>query len=97
MILSSLWEKTYWSHIVTGLPSNYSNVQGLRRQGYLKLPQVEEVFVSYPFLRVSSLKAPVLPSKAYVMVDHTGEALHTMAVLQTYQVDLLKDLDQGED
>lgn len=46
---------------------------------------------------VSSLKAPILPSKAYVAVDHTGEALHTMAVLQTYQVDLLKDLDQGED
>lgn len=47
------------------------------------MPQVEEVFVSYPFLRVSSLKAPVLPSKAYMAVDHTGEALHTMAVWHT--------------
>lgn len=30
------------------------------------------------------------------MVGQTGGALHTMAVLQAYQADLLKDLDQGE-
>lgn len=63
----------------------------LRRMLHLQLPPIALK------LEVSSLKSPILPPKAYVAVDHTGEALHTMAVLQTYQVDILKDLDQGED
>ncbi len=55
----------------------------------------------------SSLKAPTLPTKplrtssvlvakGYVAAGHAGSCLHTMAVLQAYQADLLKDLDEGE-
>ncbi len=55
----------------------------------------------------STLKAPALPSKAlkdtsrlngraYVAAGQAGAALHTMSVLQAYQADLLKDLDQGQ-
>lgn len=32
----------------------------------------------------------------YAAVDQAVGALHTMAVLQAYQADLLKDLDQGK-
>ncbi len=53
----------------------------------------------------SSLKAPCLPSKplqetyclngrAYAAAGQV-DSLHTMAVLQAYQADLLKDLDKG--
>lgn len=66
----------------------------------------EEVLVGYPGV-ASSLKVPVFPSKpcqmtsrlvgkAYVVVGKASGALHTMAVLQTYQANLLNDLDQGE-
>ncbi len=45
----------------------------------------------------SSLKAPSLPSKPlqkYAAVGQAVASLHTMAVLQAYQADLLKDLDK---
>ncbi len=57
----------------------------------------------------STLKAPALPSKplketfrsrlngrAYMAAGQAGAALHTMLVLQAYQADLLKDLDQAQ-
>lgn len=55
----------------------------------------------------SFLKSPVLPSKpcqttsrlvgkSYAVAGQASGALHTMTELQAYQVDLLKDLDQGE-
>lgn len=37
-----------------------------------------------------------LVGKAYTVAGQAGGALHTMAVLQAYQADLLKDLDGGE-
>ncbi len=59
-----------------------------------------------PWARQSSLKAPSLPSKplqetsslngkAYAAAGQAVASLHTMAVLQAYQADLLKDLDKG--
>ncbi len=55
----------------------------------------------------SSLKAPVLPSmplritsalvgKGYMAAGQAGACLHTMSVLQAYQADLLKELDEGK-
>ncbi len=47
----------------------------------------------------SSLKAPSLPSKPlqkYAAAGHAVASLHTMAVIQAYQADLLKDLDKGQ-
>ncbi len=55
----------------------------------------------------SSLKAPTLPSnplrtssvlvgKGYAAAGQAGSCLHTMTVLQAYQADLLKELDEGE-
>lgn len=43
----------------------------------------------------------VLPSKpllgkGYLSVGQAGACLHTMAVLQAYQADLLKELDEGK-
>ncbi len=72
------------------------------------MPWVEQTLVSYlsPDL-ASSLKAPTLPTKprqasstlvgkGYAAAGQAGSCLHTMAVLQAYQADLLKELDEGE-
>ncbi len=55
----------------------------------------------------STLKAPTLPSKplrgtsrlngrAYAAAGQAGAALHAMSVLQAFQAELLRDLDQGQ-
>ncbi|MCJ8738081.1 hypothetical protein PDJAM_G00031590 [Pangasius djambal] len=70
------------------------------------MPQVDQTLASYLSPGVaSSLKAPALPSrplrttsalvgKGYAAAGQAGACLHTMAVLQAYQADLLKELDE---
>lgn len=84
------------------------NVEGLCKQGYMRMLPVEETLASYlSQSEAPLLKAPILSSKllqttlrligkAYVAVGQAGGALHTMAVLKAYQADLLRDLDQGQ-
>lgn len=66
--------------------------------------------MSMPYFSVGevpALKMPFLPTNplrvtswlngsAYATVGQAATALHTMAMLQAYQADLLKDLDQGQ-
>ncbi|MCI4395880.1 hypothetical protein PGIGA_G00197280 [Pangasianodon gigas] len=70
------------------------------------MPQVEQTLASYLSPgAASSLKAPAQPSrplrttsalvgKGYAAASQAGACLHTMAVLQAYQADLLKELDE---
>ncbi len=70
--------------------------------------RVEQTLASYLSPdAASSLKAPSLPSKplrtssalvgkGYVAAGQAGACLHTMSVLQAYQADLLKELDERE-
>ncbi len=86
----------------------YGNVAGLGDCGYRAMPRVEQTLASYLSPGVaSSLKAQVLPSKplrttsalvgkGYTAAGQAGACLHTMSVLQAYQADLLKELDEGE-
>lgn len=72
------------------------------------IPRVEQPLATYLAPEsASSLKTPVLPTKpchvtstlvgrAYMAAGRAGASLHTMAVLQAYQADLLKDIDEGE-
>lgn len=72
------------------------------------MPRVVDSLVSYLSPGAASIwKAPALPlkpcqttswldGKAYVSVGQAGGAFHTMLVLQTYQADLLMDLNLGE-
>ncbi len=80
----------------------------MRESGYEKMPPVEETLASYLSMgKTTSLKVPSLPSKplqdtsrlngkAYAAAGQAVASLHTMAVLQAYQADLLKDLDNGQ-
>ncbi len=72
------------------------------------MPKVEQTLASYLSPDVaSSLKAPALPTKplrttsklvgrGYSAAGQAGACLHTMSVLQAYQADLLKELDERE-
>ncbi len=80
----------------------------MRENGYEGMPPVEQTLASYLSVgKTSSLKAPSLPSKplqetsrlngrAYAAAGQAVTSLHTMAVLQAYHTDLLKDLDKGQ-
>ncbi len=81
---------------------------GLDECGYRAMPKVEQTLASYLSPHVaSSLKAPALPTKplrttstlvgrGYSAAGQAGACLHTMSVLQAYQADLLKELDERE-
>ncbi len=102
------WEKPYSARIHRYKHNNYADIEGMREHVYASMPPIEETLASYLSRGVAStLKAPALPSKAlkdtsrlngraYVAAGQAGAALHTMSVLQAYQADLLKDLDQGQ-
>lgn len=75
----------------------------------MRMHPVEEILVGYLSLgeSFSSLKSSTLLSKplqttsplnvrAYVAADQASGALHMMPVLQEYQADLQRDLDQGQ-
>ncbi len=74
-----------------------------------KIPRVEDMLAGYLSLgSASSFKAPVLPTKplrtssalfgkAYTAAGQAGGFLLTMAVLQAYQADPLKEIDERED
>ncbi|ROK16092.1 hypothetical protein DPX16_22710 [Anabarilius grahami] len=79
-----------------------------RRRGYTRIPPVEESIAAQLCPSSASLKAGImLPSrpchltthiadKAYAASGEAISALHTMAMLQVFQAQLLKTLDEGE-
>lgn len=107
--VSRSWDKPYSALLFSPNVSHYSNIVGLNERGYGKIPQVEDTLAGYLSPGgVSSLKANVLPNKplrtswalvgkAYTAAGQAGACLHAMAVLQAYQADLLKEMDEGED
>ncbi len=80
----------------------------LKGCGYERMPPIEKTLASYLSMgETSSIKVPSLPSKpiqdtstlngkAYAAAGQAVASLHTMAVLQAYQADLLKELDKGQ-
>lgn len=88
---------------------HYSNIAGLMHQGDGSRPRVEETLTSYLSPEAPSpAKAPKLPTKpirttsalvgkAYSAAGQAVACLHTMSILQAYQVGLLKDIDEGEE
>ncbi len=102
------WKKQFSSRIHRFQHTSYANIVGMRESGYERMPSIEETLASYLSMgETSSLKVPSLPSKPlqdtsrlngkeYAAAGQVVASLHTMAVLQAYQVDLLKDLDKGQ-
>ncbi len=106
--VSRSWGKPFSARLFVPSLDYYGNVMGTSERGYRAMPRVEQTLASYLSPdAASSLKAPTLPTKplrtssallgkGYVAAGQAGACLHTMAVLQAYQADLLKELDEGE-
>ncbi len=87
--------------------SIYSTIVDAKARGYMMMPQTEEMLAGYLSPGgSSSLKKATLPTKpcrvtsslvgkAFQAAGQAGAALHTVAVLQACQADLLKDLSTG--
>ncbi len=102
------WKKPFSSRIHRFQRTSYANITGMRENGYERMPPVEETLASYLSMgETDSLMVPSLPSmplqatsrlngRAYAAAGQAVASLHTMAVLQAYQADLLKDLDNGQ-
>ncbi|KAI2643846.1 Malformin synthetase mlfA [Labeo rohita] len=101
--------KPYSACLFVPASDYYGNVVGTTERGYRAIPRVEQTLASYLSPEASSsLKALVLPTKplrttsvlvgkGYSAAGQTGSCLHTMAVLQAYQADLLKELDESDE
>ncbi|KAL0197624.1 hypothetical protein M9458_006164, partial [Cirrhinus mrigala] len=99
--------KPYLSRVFVPSTSIYSTIVDAQARSYMMMLQVEETLVGYLTPgSLSSLKKPTLPTKpcrltsslvrkAYQAAGQAGAALHAMAVLQSYEADLLKDLSTG--
>ncbi len=102
------WKKPFSARIHRFQHTSYANIVQMRESGYEKMPPVEVTLASYLSMgKTTSLKVPSLPSKplqdtsrlngkVYAAAGQAVASLHTMAVLQAYQADLLKDLDNGQ-
>ena len=89
--------------------ANYSKIKDISHYGYLTMPPAEETLASHLSPESSSsLKAPTLPTKplkatsmmvgkAYSAAGQAAACLHTMSILQAYQADLLRDMDDCEE
>ncbi|KAL0183550.1 hypothetical protein M9458_019246, partial [Cirrhinus mrigala] len=107
--VSRSWNSPFSARLFVPASYNYGSVAELDERGYRAMPRVEQTLASYLSPgSASSLKAPVLPTKplrvtsalvgkGYTAAGQAGACLHTMSVLQAYQADLLKELDEGED
>ncbi|KAL0164598.1 hypothetical protein M9458_040351, partial [Cirrhinus mrigala] len=107
--VSRSWNEPFSSRLFIPASYNYGCVAGLHERGYRAMPRVEQTLASYLSPEsASSLKAPVLPSKplrvtsalvgkGYTAAGQAGACLHTISVLQAYQADLLKELDEGDE
>ncbi|XDV17755.1 hypothetical protein PO909_023574 [Leuciscus waleckii] len=101
------WKNPYSARIHRHQRASFADVEGIGEYGYVSMPPIDESFANHLVSgRASTLSAPALPSRplkttarlngrAYTAAGQAGAALHTMAVLQAYQADLLGDLDQG--
>lgn len=95
------------ARLFTSLISKYASIKGISESEYVRLLQVERTLAgSLSLGTATSLKALVLQSKpcqeksqligkVYAAVGQAGGAVHTIEVLQAYQAELLKFLDQG--
>ncbi len=106
--ISSSWKQPFSSRLTNGAAADFTNLVGSVEQGYTAMPVIEDTLASHlsPSLAPSWKSRPFLPSKpcrttsaligkSYIMAGQAGMALHTMAILQAYQADVLKEMDEG--
>ncbi len=106
--ISGSWKQPFSSRLTNAAAADFTNLVGSVEQGYTAMPVVEDNLASHlsPSLAPSWNSLPLLPSKpcrttsaligkSYIAAGQAGMALHTMAILQAYQADVLKEMDEG--
>ncbi len=106
--ISRSWKQPFSSRLTNAAAADFTNLVGSVEQGYTAMPVVEDTLASHlsPSLAPSWKSRPLLPSKpcritsaligkSYTAAGQAGTALHTMAILQAYQADILKEMDEG--
>ncbi len=106
--ISSSWKQPFSSRLTNAAAADFTNLVGSVEQGYTAMPVIEDTLASHlsPSLAPCWKSRPLLPSKpcrttsaligkSYIAAGQAGMALHTMAILQAYQADVLKEMDEG--
>ncbi len=107
--ISNSWKQPFSSCLTNAaFRSDFTKLVGSVEQGYTAMPVIEDTLASHlsPSLAPSWKSRPLLPSKpcrttsaligkSYIAAGQAGMALHTMAILQAYQADVLKEMDEG--
>ncbi len=106
--LSRSWKQPFSSRITNAAAADFTILVSSVEQGYTAMPMVEDTlaFQLSPSLAPSWKSRPLLSTKpcrttsaligkSYIAAGQAGMALHTMAILQAYQADVLKEMDEG--
>ncbi len=106
--ISRSWKQPFSSRLTNAAAADFTNLVGSVEQGYTAIPVIQDTLASHlsPSLAPSWKSRPLLPTKpcrttsaligkSYVAAGQVGMALHTMAILQAYQADVLKEMDEG--
>ncbi len=106
--ISRSWKRPFSSGLTNAAAADFTNLVGSVEQGYTAIPVVEDTLASHlsPSLAPSWKSRPLLPTKpcrttsalirkSYITAGQAGMALHTMAILQAYQADVLNEMDEG--
>ncbi len=106
--ISRSWKQPFSSRLTNAAAADFTNLVGSAEQGYTAMPVVEDTLASQlsHSLAPSWKSRPLLPTKpcrttsaligkSYIAAGQAGMALQTMAILQAYQADVLKEMDEG--
>ncbi len=101
--ISRSWKQPFSSRLTNAMAADFTNLVGSVEQGYTVMPVVEDTLASHlsPSLAPSWKSRPLLPiklcrttsaliGKSYIAAGQAG-----MAILQAYQADVLKEMDEG--
>ncbi len=106
--ISRSWKQPFSSRLTNAAAAEFTNFVGSVEQSYTAMPVVKDTLASHlsPSLAPSWKSRPLLLTKpcrttsaligkSYIVAGQAGMALHTMAILQAYQADVLKEMDEG--
>ncbi len=104
--VSRSWKQPFSSRLTNAAAAVFTNLVGSVEQGYGAVKDTLGVHLS-PTSAPSWKSRPLLPSKScittsaliaksYMATGQAGAAIHTMAILQAYQAEVLKETDEGD-
>ncbi len=104
--VSRSWKQPFSSRLTNAAAAVFTNLVGSVEQGYGAVKDTLGAHLS-PTSAPSWKSRPLLPSKScittsaliaksYMATGQAGAAIHTMAILQAYQAEVLKETDEGD-